>query len=546
MIRREKRARRLLLAGCLPCLIPALAFLFVFSSLGVLVAAIYSAMAPGGYTAGHAPSPEDAAVREHYKQLADTVWCDNKEVPAWNAADLYIVPGEGRYYPAEDHPRLYRLKCNLRQDFDLRTKWGLMHAVNVFRAYNYGLGEITKTQREEVAEALHPHFYYKASTITTTTVCTSTDAQGNTTTTSTTDVDDIYLLVEAHTVYGHYLFEYEWKTFVHSSGGCTTTTEKEVLKNRRQILPDQHQWIKGYLKDLYNLSDDPSAIETARIWMMEAGRGFQDGREHLEWMLGEHGFTAVSGAMVDPVVAPLVAETADRYGLPTWLLNAVILYASGFDTGTPGGLLGIPPKEWADLAGRLGHCPVADRENPRAQLDVGAYILSRKLGGVDWNGDWRSAASALESLYPGRAGAMIEAAKRYRDFSVTWPVPGHTRVSSPFGWRIHPREEWQFHKGIDIPAPAGTPVVSASAGVVTATGWCGRGGGNYVFIEDGLYRYSYLHLSRIDVVRGQRLQPGVPVGLVGATGETTGPHLCFRAWSLAGGRFVDPQGLFQF
>jgi hypothetical protein len=81
------------------------------------------------------------------------------------------------------------------------------------------------------------------------------------------------------------------------------------------------------------------------------------------------------------------------------------------------------------------------------------------------------------------------------------------------------------HTGLDLAAPTGTPVVAASAGVVTFTGWDGAYGNAVHLLHPGGVSTWYAHLSRIDTTRGARVDAGDLLGLVGATGNTTGPHL---------------------
>lgn len=111
------------------------------------------------------------------------------------------------------------------------------------------------------------------------------------------------------------------------------------------------------------------------------------------------------------------------------------------------------------------------------------------------------------------------------------PVQG--RLSSPFGWRIHPKfKSRKFHNGIDIAAPMGTPIKAANAGKVIFSGWYG-GYGRVVILDHGQVNgvpttTLYAHMSRQKVVVGQSVVRGQTIGLVGSTGYSTGPHLHFE------------------
>jgi hypothetical protein len=116
--------------------------------------------------------------------------------------------------------------------------------------------------------------------------------------------------------------------------------------------------------------------------------------------------------------------------------------------------------------------------------------------------------------------------------ALAWPV------DLPVGDGFGPRGAG-FHPGLDIPAPSGTPVEAAAAGVVVDAGFADDGYGSRVVVDHGggVTTIS-AHLARVDVIVGQTVDRGEVVGLVGASGEATGPHLHFEV--RVRGAAVDP------
>jgi murein DD-endopeptidase MepM/ murein hydrolase activator NlpD len=109
-----------------------------------------------------------------------------------------------------------------------------------------------------------------------------------------------------------------------------------------------------------------------------------------------------------------------------------------------------------------------------------------------------------------------------------WPVVGSLR--SGVGMRGNPfgGSGTEYHKGQDIAAPMGTPVIATADGNITIAGWQ-RGYGWVVYIDHGNgITTRYGHLSRIDVAVGQNIRRGEQLGLVGSTGRSTGPHLHYE------------------
>lgn len=110
-----------------------------------------------------------------------------------------------------------------------------------------------------------------------------------------------------------------------------------------------------------------------------------------------------------------------------------------------------------------------------------------------------------------------------------WPVPGHSTISSPYGYRLHPVLNVQkMHTGIDIPAPTGTPAVATDNGTVIFSGTKGSYGNTVMIQHDDGKVSLYAHNSQLLVSVGQRVQKGQAVTKIGSTGRSTGPHLHFE------------------
>lgn len=146
------------------------------------------------------------------------------------------------------------------------------------------------------------------------------------------------------------------------------------------------------------------------------------------------------------------------------------------------------------------------------------------------------AAHASEQLAVLRRAAELSGAIDRIGQDYLWPLEG--RISSSFGWRSISVAGNRFHGGIDIAAPTGTPVRTARGGVVTRAGWVGAYGFLVIVDHGAGWETRYAHLSRIDVMVGQRLTQAAVVGLVGSTGASTGPHLHFEV--RREGQALDP------
>lgn len=121
------------------------------------------------------------------------------------------------------------------------------------------------------------------------------------------------------------------------------------------------------------------------------------------------------------------------------------------------------------------------------------------------------------------------------------PIQFNYRISSRYNLKrriAYYGNKVRPHKGTDFAAPVGTPIIATASGTVTESTQRG-GNGKYVKIRhNGTYSTQYLHMSRRAVKVGQVVQQGDIIGYVGMTGNTGGPHVCYRFWKH--GSQVDP------
>ncbi len=133
-----------------------------------------------------------------------------------------------------------------------------------------------------------------------------------------------------------------------------------------------------------------------------------------------------------------------------------------------------------------------------------------------------------------------EKAKTLRRKFLKAPIP-FSRVSSRYN--LNRRIKYygnrvRAHKGTDFAANIGTPILSTASGTVIASRYAG-GNGNYVKIKhNSTYSTQYLHMKKRAVRKGDYVKQGDVIGYVGMTGNTAGPHVCYRFWK--NGRQVDP------
>jgi hypothetical protein len=545
----KRKLLKAILAFLLPYLPVLVPVIVTFLIITLLVAAVYGAMAPQKALAGLEPSPQDKVMQEQYQKLCDKynvadTWVVNEKMVMPEDGDAYEASPEKPFYPGKGVRNLHTLADRYGNDQKEVLTWGMVHSASLYWTFINSKAEIPDSIKEQVAKDLHPYFYYKLSAV----IISGKDGS---------ETVPVHLLVEAYTIQGHYQYHYQWVSETRGEGENAVTVTYEKLYDIKQILPNPYQRLDDYLKQLYKISDNTITVDRTAVW--EASRGFNNQAEWFAWLLGDRPINDfISGAMVPPELMSYFKEAEAKYGIPWWFLAAIAFKESSFDPKAENpdtkcyGLMQLSPTNWEEKAPKLGFDPVQDRDNPRAQILVGAYML-HELGlgsNIDWKGNWQEQVLPVLAFYGGYRGTdalqrclieyarpIYEYAARFQSFASTWPVPSSRQITDTY----HPVATAlrRAHHGIDIAANMGAEVVSVSAGKVVFTGY-DQTYGNYIDVTDGMHLYRYAHLSRIIINQGDSVTPGQLIGLVGSTGKSTGPHLHFEVHVLPNGGTIDP------
>lgn len=148
--------------------------------------------------------------------------------------------------------------------------------------------------------------------------------------------------------------------------------------------------------------------------------------------------------------------------------------------------------------------------------------------------------AALEAAVAEEKKKLAEEQGRKYDGGIfAWPAPSYTRISDDYGYRIHPTlGVQQFHNGVDMASPGGSPILAAYDGKVVAAAYSSSMG-NYIMIDHGDNLYTiYMHASALYVSKGAEVSKGDKIAAVGSTGRSTGNHLHFSV--RLNGNYVSP------
>ncbi|MEO0870142.1 MAG: M23 family metallopeptidase [Cyanobacteria bacterium J06642_11] len=171
---------------------------------------------------------------------------------------------------------------------------------------------------------------------------------------------------------------------------------------------------------------------------------------------------------------------------------------------------------------------------PSGGINIGPVNISRS--GVRFTGRVATTVASRE-YYNTVAKPLVEL---QAGESFVFPLSSPSPITSLFGWRWHPiHNDYRFHSGTDLGAPQGTPILATQSGQVSVADYLGGYGLTVILRHnDNTLESRYAHMSHMLVQPGEWVEQGDVIGLVGSTGNSTGPHLHFELHQLTGQGWV--------
>lgn len=360
----------------------------------------------------------------------------------------------------------------------------------------------------------------------------------------------VKLLKEADTILGIYTYEYESQTTMSKSGDTTIEVTSAVVKNvdYNQDYTRLDEVLKEYLKMSEITDDDRDLVLelAASADTMINGKYFMLG--------GEFGFydglvDGINMFNLPPEWIQAFIEAGKKYNVDPAVLMGMAYVESSFNPKAVG-----PPNKSGELArGLMQFLPstfewigidgdgdgIKDIFNPIDSI----WSAARYLNYLKFHEDPNRAFERYSGGATDYALKVYKAAERMKIVlhsaingvegggAYVWPVPTSSTISSHFGPRRAPKIGASTdHKGIDIAAPIGTPIVAAADGRVIASGPA-RGYGAWIVIQHAnqtISIYGHMYQKDLLVKVGQQVKAGQIISRVGNNGTSTGAHLHFQ------------------
>jgi hypothetical protein len=368
-------------------------------------------------------------------------------------------------------------------------------------------------------------------------------------------ITQVKLINTADTYSGVYTQKYKEVTTSESdmNGNIIQTTQPEVAEI---IPPEPTDYTRLFnLLSNYQITDDYDrklVLMLAQNYTNGGGVDLDAPVDLSDVIMSGGGMTFSVGAPPPSTLISYFAQAAARFHGSTdvhefeALLMSICYTESSFATYPDGstssagaeGPMQFEPSTWATYGGELGYSStdiwdvqksIMGAANMLSQLGASSGTLSDIQQAVfDYNHSEDYVNTVVGRMYfYGTYSGWTE--KNPQGF--TWPLPGHTQITDPFGMRTNPvtGQSNDFHTGIDIAAPLGTPILAAKDGVVTSVTTNDPIYGTCITIDHGNGETTfYGHMSQSYVTDGEHVTAGQPIAPVGSEGRSTGPHLHFE------------------
>ncbi|MEM7797250.1 MAG: peptidoglycan DD-metalloendopeptidase family protein [Cyanobacteria bacterium P01_C01_bin.118] len=183
---------------------------------------------------------------------------------------------------------------------------------------------------------------------------------------------------------------------------------------------------------------------------------------------------------------------------------------------------------------------------PGGAVNIGPVSISR--AGVRFKGKAAAAVSVAGREYYNTVAKPLVELQAGESF--VFPLASPSPITSLFGMRWHPiHNDYRFHSGTDLGAPQGTPILATQSGQVSLADYLGGYGLTVILRHnDNTLESRYAHMSHILVQPGEWVEQGDVIGLVGSTGNSTGPHLHFELHQLTsqGWTVISPNEVLRY
>lgn len=439
-----------------------------------------------------------------------------------------------------------QVKSNNRLEENYILDWGILYAIDISAEPKEIQNADVENHAKDMAQALRPKFTYTKGTITITEVRPEkevTDANGKKTkvggtTTQTIPVD---LLEKADTYDGVTEFHYEYKTTVTHEGDATITRTEPRLSGFPKHNEDYTR-LNDVIKKYMGKTD--VTVED-RGWILQLAKGVKEQKENLDWLLNKgYNFENISAYFgeIPPQLVPIFKAAGEKYNIPWTVLVAIAKVESTFnpdaigqdtDTGRASGMMQFMKSTWDWMGVDGDNDGIKDPFNPADAIFSAAHYLNYLYfekypndlyKAVKYYGEGTDAyADKVMSLKD-----QYEYSMKVGENGYLWPVMGTDMKSiTQFYHAGHP--------AIDIGATEKTPIQAPIGGKIVHISRVGDGsdpnGGNSLQLlgKDGNIWY-FAHLYQHNVTLGQEVQQGETIGLMGSTGESSGPHLHLELW----------------